>query len=190
MGTGFTRTATVVGLVAVFLVLANGCATILLAEPAAPLTLVENGVARATIVIPDDANPWTKMAAGWVQEYVEKSSGAKLAILTEGKAPEGALIAVGHTTLAANAGVNADDLDNDGCKMVVKGNTLFLLGRDTKGCTPAPNAGKGHVVVREGNPPPLRRHGRAGHLPRRDVVPRRDLRRAMAHALPAGNQHS
>ena len=96
----------------------------------APLVLVEDGNAAATIVIPDDADSWTKMAADWVQEYVEKVSGAQLSLVPESKAPSGQLVSVGHTRMAAEAGVTADGLKFDGCKMVVRGNVLFLIGRD------------------------------------------------------------
>ena len=47
-------------------------------------------------------------------------------------APEGTLISVGHTRLASAAGVTADDLKWDGGKMVVRGDHLFLIGRDLK----------------------------------------------------------
>ena len=96
------------------------------------LFLVRQGKAEATIVIPDDADSWTRMAAGWVLQYVEKASGARLAILPESKAPSGNLISVGHTQLANKAGIGDDGLKYDGCKMVVNGNIVFLLGRDTK----------------------------------------------------------
>ncbi len=43
------------------------------------LVLVENSQARAFIIIPDNADSWTRMAAGWVADYVEKVSSGKLA---------------------------------------------------------------------------------------------------------------
>lgn len=97
-----------------------------------PLVLVQDGKAQAAIVVPDDADSWTKMAAGWVKDYVAQVSGADLAIVEESKAPQTALISVGHTKLAAAAGLKTDDLKYDGCKMVVKGNVLYLVGRDVK----------------------------------------------------------
>src|SRR5690349_6703851 len=91
------------------------CAADTLERPDA-LVLVEGGAAKATIVIGDHADSWTRMAAGWVQQYVAKSSGASLPIVSESKAPQGTLISVGPTRLAAQAGVTADDLKYDGCR--------------------------------------------------------------------------
>ncbi|MBT4821990.1 MAG: DUF4838 domain-containing protein, partial [Lentisphaerae bacterium] len=87
--------------------------------------------AMATIVVPDDAGDVATRAAEWIRAYVQKVSGAELPVLPEGRCPAGNLISVGHTTLAAAAGVDAADLQYDGCRLVAKGNVLYLLGRDT-----------------------------------------------------------
>jgi hypothetical protein len=68
------------------------------------LVLVQNGVPAAAIMIPDDADAWTKMAADWVAEYVKRTTGAELPTVVEGKSPRGPLIAVGHTKLAEACG--------------------------------------------------------------------------------------
>jgi len=104
------------------------------------LDLVKDGKAVATIVIPDNEDAWTKMAAGWIAEYVKRATGADLPIVPESKAPRGALIAVGHTKLAEAAGIRTDDLKWDACKLVVKGEALYLLGRDTGTIPPNPKA--------------------------------------------------
>ena len=101
-----------------------GCAS------APPLYLVKDGKATSTIVFPDGADSWTKEAAKWVMVYVAKSTGAHLKVVEESKAPEGTLVSVGHTQLAQKAGIRVDDLKWDGYRMVVKGNVLFLIGRD------------------------------------------------------------
>ncbi len=100
------------------------------AESVESLMMVGDDGAAATIVTPDDADSWTLMAAGWLRDYVEKVTGAKLSIVVESKAPPGTIICVGHTKLAAEAGVTTDELKFDGCKMVVRGRMLFLIGRD------------------------------------------------------------
>ena len=100
---------------------------------AADLTLVDGGKASATIVVPDDPSKWTKQAADWLQEYVEKASGTKLPIATESKSPSGTLISVGHTKLADKAGIDLSQLRWDGCKLVAKENTLYLVGLDKSG---------------------------------------------------------
>ncbi|HCN09868.1 MAG TPA: hypothetical protein DIT01_18235, partial [Lentisphaeria bacterium] len=97
------------------------------------LELVVDNQPRSTIVVADDADWWQRMAAGWLQEYVDKATGAELPIVKESDAPEGTLISVGHTKLAQAAGVTTDDLKWDGCHILVKDNVLFLIGRDSKG---------------------------------------------------------
>src|SRR4051812_35247224 len=77
---------------------------------ASSLVLVRGGKAEATILIPAHADSFTKMAAEWVQSYVAQCSGAKLSVVTEDNAPSGALISVGHTKLAADAGITTDEL--------------------------------------------------------------------------------
>ena len=97
---------------------------------AGPLYLVRDGKPRATIVIAEDAGNYQKWAAQWLRDYVKRASGAALPIVTEGQAPDGTLISVGHTRMAAEAGVRTDDLEYDGCRLLVKTNVLYLIGRD------------------------------------------------------------
>ena len=94
------------------------------------LYLVKDGKPQGTIVLADGAGNYQKWAAQWLRDYVKRASGATLPIVTEGKAPAGALISVGHTKMAARAGLTTDDLKYDGCKLLVKGNVLYLIGRD------------------------------------------------------------
>ena len=106
-------------------------ASLLPPRDAAALSIVKDGKAVAAIVVPADAGDVATRAAGWIRDYVRKASGAELAIMPEEQAPEGSLIAVGQTKLAANAGIHTDDLRWDGCKLVVKEKVLYLIGRDT-----------------------------------------------------------
>ncbi|MBM4046964.1 MAG: DUF4838 domain-containing protein [Planctomycetes bacterium] len=94
------------------------------------LYLVRDGRAASTIVIPNQADSWTQEGAKWLVEYTAKATGANLNIVPERQAPEGTLISVGHTQLAERAGVRVDDLKWDGYRMVVKGDVLYLIGRD------------------------------------------------------------
>jgi len=105
--------------------------TLLKLKPKQMLALVKGGRAAATIVTPANPGKWTHEAARWLQEYVQKATGAKLKVVAEDKPmPAGALISVGHTKMAATAGINSSGLKYDGCKLIVKGNVLYLLGRD------------------------------------------------------------
>jgi hypothetical protein len=86
---------------------------------AADLKLVADGNPAATIVIPDHPTHWEQVGADWLQRYVLKSSGAKLAIVKESQSPAGTVISIGRTKLAAD--VATDDLQYDGCKLVARG---------------------------------------------------------------------
>ena len=106
----------------------------LLGEAAAgQIDLVKDGRAVATIVKPSSAPKWTNKAAEWLREYVDKVSGAALEVVTEEEAPSGTLISVGHTKLAAKAGIDDSGLRWDDCRLVIKGDVLYLLGRDDAG---------------------------------------------------------
>ena len=95
------------------------------------LALVSGGEAVSTIVVAESADPWTQMAARWLREYVELATGVRLPAMVESGDAGGALISVGHTKMAASAGITVDELKYDGGKMVVKGNVLYLIGRDS-----------------------------------------------------------
>ena len=104
-----------------------------LACPGLALDLVKDGKPVATIVVPGGADEYVTKAAGWLKEYVQKATGAELAVATEGQQGAGALIAIGPTKLAAAAGVDAKGLKWDGSRLIVKGKVLYLIGRDTPG---------------------------------------------------------
>ncbi len=100
-------------------------------KPKQMLTLVKGGRTTATIVTPANPGKWTNEAVKWLQEYVQKATGAKLSAITEEMAvPSGALISVGQTRMAARDGIDSSGLKYDGCKLIVKDNVLYLLGLD------------------------------------------------------------
>ena len=101
------------------------------------LTLVTDGRADAAIVVPEQCDYYTvQIAADHLKEYVRKATGAELAVVTDNAVPAGTLISVGRTRLAAAAGLKTDDFELDGCRLLVKDNVLFLIGRDTPGPKP------------------------------------------------------
>lgn len=67
----------------------------------ATAALVENGQPRATIVVPADASLTVREAARELSAHVEKMSGAKLTIVTEGQPVTGARVDVGLRQPAA-----------------------------------------------------------------------------------------
>ena len=100
---------------------------------ASELDIVVDAKPAATIVMPNDPPKWTRQAADWLQEYVEKVSGARLPVLPEGKAPAGTLISVGHTRLFAKQRIELSRLRWDGCRLLVRDNVLYLVGLDNAG---------------------------------------------------------
>ena len=99
-------------------------------DEADALYLVRNGRPRATIVIPAKPDKWTQKAAEWLAQYVKESTGAVLKVQKENASLKGALISVGHTELLKRAGLTTDGLKYDGCRLVVRGNAVFLFGTD------------------------------------------------------------
>ena len=74
---------------------------------AEPLTIVENGQARAAIVV-QAGEPKATEAGGQLQSYIEKMSGARLPLVPEGEAESADLpvrLLVGQTRAARDAGV-------------------------------------------------------------------------------------
>ncbi len=96
--------------------------------------LVLEGEARAVIVVGAKASAMEREAAENLQRYIEKSTGAELAILEEGSKEEAAAspekIYVGATAALAREGVAVEQLKEEayGIKTTERG--LFLFGRD------------------------------------------------------------
>ena len=67
------------------------------AARAQSVALVEEGVGKAAIVVPDVALASERFAAEELQTYVEKMSGAKLEIVTDSDRPQGTIVTVGAT---------------------------------------------------------------------------------------------
>ena len=111
----------------------SACWALCAAQWGTALELVREGKPLAAIVVPEKADEYVTKAAGWLKNYVKAATGAELPIAAEGTQGAGPVISLGPTRLAAAAGVSADGLRWDGCRLVVKGQTLFLIGRDTPG---------------------------------------------------------
>ncbi|NQU09395.1 DUF4838 domain-containing protein [bacterium] len=113
-----------------------GCAGL----DAAPLTIVADGRPNAVIIAAAETN--AALAAAEIQRYVEKMSGAKLAIVTEGQEPAGPArpvrLYVGHTAAAKKSGVKIpaghdpsirpDAFEEEGYVLRTKGNNIFVGG--------------------------------------------------------------
>ncbi|MBI4028415.1 MAG: DUF4838 domain-containing protein [Verrucomicrobia bacterium] len=100
-------------------------------KPKPMLALIKDGQPSCTIVIPKEKGVWTPKAAQWLKEYIFKATGVDLNIFSEDQAPSGTLISVGHTQIAEQAGISIADLKWDGCRLIVRGDVLYLIGRDS-----------------------------------------------------------
>ena len=72
----------------------------------ADVTLVEQGTPRATIVTGADASDQARDAAGQLQSFVKRISGATLPIISENRAVEGPRILVGRSQAITDLGIN------------------------------------------------------------------------------------
>jgi len=98
----------------------------------AQTAIVENGEGRADIVIAATPTRGAKLAAGELQYYLERISGAKLPIVSRPRADFPAHIYVGAGERTNRLGVTAEGLKYDAFKIVSGDNWLALLGRDVE----------------------------------------------------------
>ena len=98
------------------------------------LPLVVDHEPRAVIVVARDAPEACKNAAGELQDYVKRATGAELPIITD-DAPHGdaAVVSVGATQLATQAGLSVRSTDPEAFRIVRRGNAVYFLGKEEKG---------------------------------------------------------
>jgi hypothetical protein len=98
-------------------------------------TLVQDGVAKATIVLPLDPSKVERFAAAELQRYVAKISGAELPIVTEGQAGKGYLILIGDTRAFRGSKVrlDAETAGRDGFALMGNAERLLIAGRNDLG---------------------------------------------------------
>ncbi len=97
------------------------------------LSIVRDGQATATIVLPANPVPEEESAAKELTTYVEKMSGARLPIVREGAQVAGVKVCVGRTKFVDGLGLNLEKLDWDGFVMKSVGDSLVLCGRNPHG---------------------------------------------------------
>lgn len=104
--------------------------------PAPPFySVVEEGRARAAILLPERATAAEQEAAKTLQAYFKRITGAELPLLTEPDSFAGFVIAVGRTALARQRGAlaNAERLAPEGFLIRCRDNAALLVGRDELG---------------------------------------------------------
>lgn len=93
--------------------------------------IVEDGVARAEIVIPAQPVPIVRLAAEELATYLERISGARLPIVTSPSAEVPVQVYVGESELTRQLGVTAEGLKHGAYRMVSGDTWLALVGIDT-----------------------------------------------------------
>lgn len=92
--------------------------------------IVDEGRPRAEIVIAEQPPRAVKLAAKELQTYVEKITGARLAIVTSPTGEMPVEIFVGESDPTRSLGVTAAGLERDAFRMVAGPDWLALVGRD------------------------------------------------------------
>jgi hypothetical protein len=99
-------------------------------EKEAMLTLVRSGTANARIVVGSDVSPTARFAAGELQNYVRKATGATLPIV-DTVGDDGAVeVVIGDGKISRSLGVDAMDLGRDSFTIKTIGNRIVILGED------------------------------------------------------------
>ena len=122
-------------------IVAGGCLlsgvglTVLLGPcPAFALDLVRAGQARSVIVVPRNAFPVVKFAAEELRHHIERATGAKLAVVTEGGEPgAGGCVYLGACEATARAGIRTDTLGPNGYVIRLAAEHLHMVGDDSDG---------------------------------------------------------
>jgi hypothetical protein len=100
--------------------------------------IVENGEARAEIVIDENPLRMVAMAALELQYYLEKISGARLPVSTIPGETNPVKIYIGKSPYTDSLGINGEELKYGAFRMVSGENWLVLLGRDYDYAPPEP----------------------------------------------------
>lgn len=98
--------------------------------------IVENGAARAVIVVAHSASSVPQYAVQELQWHIEKATSARLAIVAEQDAAASALprrIYVGMSDAAKKAGMSADDSPANGFHSKTTADAIYFAGKDDRG---------------------------------------------------------
>ncbi|NCO94181.1 MAG: hypothetical protein AUJ96_09780 [Armatimonadetes bacterium CG2_30_66_41] len=100
---------------------------------AVPLELVRDGKSTASLVVAGDAPPTVARAAAELQEYVERSTGARLPILTDRRPEGGISVFVGESRFTRALGISLDGVGPDGYRWLTAADWIAIVGRDYRG---------------------------------------------------------
>lgn len=94
--------------------------------------VVLNSKPKCSIILPKNASWTEKDAAKRINDEFKRTLNVQLPIFTEGKKIDGNIISIGKTELATKEGLQNESFRYDGYVVRVKGNILFLYGRDSR----------------------------------------------------------
>lgn len=97
----------------------------------ADLVIANDGKSAFTIVVPDKAPDSVRDAAKELQRDLEESTKAKLPIQKDNETINGAVISLGSTVQAKEAGLSAEKIPDSGFRIVTKNGNLYIIGLDT-----------------------------------------------------------
>lgn len=103
------------------------------AAKAENLQIVTDGKSPYQIYVSPDALAVTVAAAKDLQQYLAKTTKAKLSIVQESRLPEGPFILVGDSEASRALGVDLSDIPAEGFRIKTIGKNLVISGRDTAG---------------------------------------------------------
>jgi len=92
------------------------------------LTLVEGGASSHVIYLAADAPGSVRRGARDLKQYLQRVAGVDVPIVHE---PAARMIALGDTPAAREAGIDVNALPWEGYRIVTRGSSLFVAGRDT-----------------------------------------------------------
>ena len=98
------------------------------ATPALAVELVRDQGSEFVIYYDEAAPSSVAMAASELQAYLNKVSGAKLAVVNEPRSP---MICLGDNAASRAAGLSVEDIPVEGFRIVTKAGNIYILGRDT-----------------------------------------------------------
>jgi len=105
------------------------------------VTLAAEGKSQFVIVHAPEAPETVREAAAELQHYLEKSTGARLPVVTSEPAEGAPAIYLGDGPWAVRAGINAADLPWEASRTLVRDGSVFIVGRDTADGTRTPQGG-------------------------------------------------
>ncbi len=105
-----------------------GLASLMGADGAA--SIVRDGQPLAQIRIAENSPRMVALAAAELADYVEKISGARLPVVTDGSGGHPVTIHIGRSEFTDRKGLSDEGLDFGACRILVDGNTVVLFGRD------------------------------------------------------------